>query len=235
VGQGLAAEALSTAKTNAAAISSDHVMYVWGHGKVLDDEGTERTIPYTGGCVCMWSKLPPHLSGAIKRSQFTRFMAPYKSVDVSSQVEANRKDAEKNFITCVEKNKDNVISPYCAVMTDGTPMYVTRMKDYIGFSVAAAIEELRSDPNIAPTINSEISLVEDFLQSLKDNLTRDYINDVIIVDFEVLSLDESNTQTAIDAGDASIIFNVKLASEQKRAFLIGTIGTSVKIDAQVIA
>ncbi len=233
---GLPAETSATAKTNAAANQLDHCVYVWPHGKVLDDQGNKTVIPLSGPLASFATLLTPHLSIAYKSKAFTKALSNIVELDASA-TKATKTDLEKNGVVPFEKSgKTGYFSPYCDVTTSKTSaVFGVRMADYIAFSIAETLEEFRGAPNDDETFEDERTLIDDFGTQLVKNRKRDHIFLPCINAWELLPTEANNTAATIAAGDATHGIRATLISEQKRIFLVGEIGTTVKITASTSA
>lgn len=233
---GLPAETSTTAKTNAATNAYDHCVYVWPHGKVLDDQGNKTVIPLSGPLASFATLLTPHLSIAYKSKAFTKALANLIELDASA-TKATKIDLEKNGVVPFEKSsKTGWFSPYCDVTTSKTSaVFGVRMADYIAFSIADTLEEFRGAPNDDETFEDERTLIDDFGLQLVANRKRDHIFLPCINAWQLLPTEANNTAATIAAGDATHGIRATLISEQKRIFLVGEIGTTVKITASTSA
>jgi hypothetical protein len=229
---GLPGETKATAVTNVALNRDTHCVYVFPHCKVLDDQGATRTIPLTGPLASLATLLTPHLSVAFKSTAFTKALANIIGLDVATTQKQTRIDLEKAGVVCFEKNpKSGQFSPYNDITTDasGASIFQTRMADYIAFSMAQRLEDFRGGPNDDELYEDEDSLIKAFLLELKTNRKQDHIFRPCIIDYQVFPLEAANTAAQIAAGDATHSFKVQLISERKRTFLLGEIGTAVKV------
>lgn len=228
---GAAAETKATAKTNVAINRDDGVCYVWGHGKVLDDQGTERTIPLTGPAATFWAYLTPHLSGAVKNTEFTRVLSAIKGLDVSTGNDAIKAELEAAGVVVFEKNGDGVFSPYAAPTSaeSGLPLYIKRARDFIGYTLAGALESTQNGPSADETIEDERTSIRVLLEEFKSNKGRDIIARFSINDFEQLEIRDTNTPAEIAAGDCTHGVRVQLIPERKRTFLQQEVDTTVTI------
>jgi hypothetical protein len=234
---GNAGETKATAITNAALNKDSHCVYVFPHGKVLDDQGNKVTIPLTGPLASFGTLLTPHLSLAYKAAAFTKALANIVELDAATTVKQTRIDLDKAGVICFEKNpKSGHFSPYNDISTDAaTAVYATRMADFIAFSIAERFEDNKGAPNDDETYEDEATLLKAFLRELEDNRKIDHILRPSILGFEIFPLEAANTQATLDAGDATHSFKVKLISERKRTFLLGEIGTTVKVTPSTAA
>lgn len=233
--QGLPGETKSTAEANVLLNASDTVGYVWGHGKVRDDQGTLRTIPLTGPLAALACAMPPHLSLAYKDSDYTKVLANLVDIDVATGSSQVKSDCEKKNIIAFEKNSDSVFSPYAGVMSDGTPAYVKRMRDYIGFTIAGALTSSQGGLNEELTLEDERDLITGVLNTLQNNRKINRYAFPSILAYALLDIEETNTQASIDAGDAVHGIQVKLIAERRRTFLQQEVSTTVNLTVRLVA
>lgn len=233
---GLSNETATTAKTNSALNQGDQVFYVNGFGKLVDEDSTGDTypmieVPLTGVVAGLAAILQPHVSVAIKDKQFTKFCKPIKGLTVGPFPESTLADLEKNGVIAFQKNSDGVFSPYCDVATDKvTPMFVSRMRRFIMFSIGNALEDYRNTVNADPIQEEERSLASNFLRDLVQNGKGDDVLFKPAVKAAALLPEEAaNTTASEDAGDYAVPYEVKLFSDQKRIILRGLIGTTVTL------
>lgn len=228
---GLPAETVATAKTNVALNKDSHCVYVYPHCKVLDDQGNKVVIPLSGPLASFATLLTPHLSCAYKSKDFTKALSNIVELDASTASKSVRIELEKVGVMAFEKNKKSGhFSPYNDITTDAvTPLFVTRMSDYIAFSIAERLEDFRGAPNDTETQEDERTLIKSFLKEMYDNKKIDHIFRPCIDGYEQLPLEATNTQAQLDAGDITHGAKVKIISEQKRIFLSIEAGTSVKV------
>jgi hypothetical protein len=227
--QGLPGEPPTAAKANGALNVGDHCAYVWGHCFGFDDLGTTRTIPLTGPLACILTAMQPHLSPAFKNEQFTQVLGWIQGLDVSTSSKQVKADLETHNVIAFEKNADGTFTPYCDVATNGSPLYVTRSRDFASFTMTAALDQYRNGPNDDEMIQEEREIIETLLARWKSNRKIDHLLRFSIIDYELLPTAATNTQADLDEGDCTQQYKMKVASSQKRFFLVAEVGTTVKV------
>lgn len=236
---GAAGESAATAKTNAAALASATTAYVFPHGKVRDedavsDTATKITIPLPAALAALASLMQPHLSPAYKNKDFTKALSNILELDVSNTSASALDSLERAGVIAFEANSDGVFSPYDSIMSDGaTYLWEQRMKRWIPFSIATALEEYRNGPNDTETQEDERTIVGSFLAQLVGNKQRDHIFLPSISDGGLLPSDATNSAADIAAGDYTIGYQATLIAEQKRIILSGELSSSTMVTESV--
>lgn len=228
------AETDSTAKTNAAFNQAAGLVYCWPHGQMIDEDATSSsspmiTVPLTGAFAALCSILQPHVSPAIKDSDYTEQLAAIKALDMST-TDALLDVLEQNGVLGFQQNSNGTFSPYGSTCTDqSTYVYEFRMKRFIMFSLGVAMEPYRGSPNVDSVQEDQRTIVSKFLKELVENAKKDPLFRPGIVSGGLLAEEAANTTASIAAGDYTVPYQVQLISEMKRIILQGEIGRTVNV------
>ena len=221
----------STAKTDAAALSSDHGIFTYQYAQVFDDSGnlTGFIIPCAGPTASFLTLLPPHLSLAFKDTRFTKFLSAIKGLDTIPK-QATLADLESHGVLAWEKNSSGVFSPYADTMTDGkTDIFVTRMADYLSQSIGDALENFDGSLNDTETIEAERSIIDTFGRQLVKNNTIDHIALPNLKAWQLLPVTDSNTEATLDAGQIFHSAIAQVYSDQKQQIFKLEIGETISV------
>lgn len=226
------------ARTDVADYRSLRCVYVdcWAYQRD-DVDGTERLVPPAAFAASAAANLSPSTSFSWKSITVQRLLS---SISKLETVRGSAAYLNELAGICTLQREDNAgFSFECAVIT-AAPLAPnkrkfkrTRMGHYIARAVINSLREFVDSPNVAYNQQDEVNAVQEFLDQLKQNVTRDPNNLPHIVDFVMRPLGDFNSQESIDSGEFTIASDVKISSDQERIFYSLQIGETVKIQSQL--
>lgn len=214
-----------------ALISQDNVAYIDGWTTAFDsDLGENRTCAPDALVVGMASQLPPQFSWGNKSIFGTQGL-------VTPRNDANMSTAQLNGILCLaNKIPRGGFGTRSGIATDGSDLYVRRMRYFLEFSIATsmgwAVDALQSTSAKDPLRRDVTQSLSTFLSVLANPVDPTL---KVIDAFSVVCNKTNNPDEQVAAGLLNVSVTVRLLAAAKKIIISANISTSAVTTSSGVA